>query len=77
MSVILFKFFYEVISIINKKKTLLKGFTRGGPWVASLTNRNLNRTQKHKAIALKKNNKDIFRTLQEGTLGRPLSRSKI
>ena len=42
--VIFFKFFYEVISIINKKKTLFKGFTRGDPWAPSLTNRNLNRT---------------------------------
>jgi len=42
--VIFFKIFYEVISIINKKKTLFKGFTRGDPWAPSLTNRNLNRT---------------------------------
>jgi hypothetical protein len=25
------KFFYEVISIINKKRHYFKGFTRGGP----------------------------------------------
>ena len=32
--VILFKNIYEVICIINLKNTLLKGFTRGDPWVA-------------------------------------------
>jgi hypothetical protein len=51
---IFFKFFYEVISIINKKKTVFKGFTRGDPWVPCLTKQNLNRTQKFKVIALKK-----------------------
>jgi hypothetical protein len=51
---IFFKKIYEVISIINKKKTLFKGFTRGDPWVPSLTKQNLNRTQKNKVIALKK-----------------------
>ena len=37
------------MSIINKKKTLFKGFTKGGPWVPSLTKQNLNRTRKHEA----------------------------
>ena len=32
---------------------------------------------KNKVIAFKTNKKDICRTLQEGTLGRPLSRTKI
>jgi hypothetical protein len=67
--VFFFKKIYEVISIINKKKTLFKGFTRGDPWVPSLTEQNLNRTQKYKVIALKKNKKDILRTLQGGGLG--------
>jgi hypothetical protein len=49
-----FLIFYEVISIINKKKTLFKGFTRGGPWVPSLTKQNLNRTQTYKVIAFQK-----------------------
>ncbi len=52
--VIFFKFFYEVISIINKKKTLFKRFTRVPSWVPSLMNQNLIRTQKNKAIPLKK-----------------------
>jgi hypothetical protein len=43
-----FKFFNEVISIINKKNTLFKGFTRVPFWVPSLMKQNLNRTQKHK-----------------------------
>jgi hypothetical protein len=69
-----FKFFYEVISIINKKKTLFKGFTRGDPpWVPSLTKQNLNRTQKNKVIALKKIKRTFLRTLQGGALGCPLS----
>ena len=46
---IFFKKIYEVISIINKKKTLFKGFTRGDPWLPSLTNQNLIRTQNHEA----------------------------
>ena len=63
---ILFKKKYEVISIINKKKTLFKGFTRGGPWALSLTNQNLNRTQNHEMIAFKKNKKDIFKDVTRG-----------
>jgi hypothetical protein len=39
---------YTYVRIINKKKTLFKGFTRGDPWVSSLTKQNLNRTQKNK-----------------------------
>ena len=49
---IFFKFFYEVICIINLKNTLFKGFTRGDPWAPSLVKQNLNRTQKYKVIAL-------------------------
>jgi hypothetical protein len=48
-----------VISIINFKTTLFKGFTRGGPWAPSLMKQNLNRTQKYKVIAFKKNKKDF------------------
>ena len=51
---IFFKNIYEVICIINLKNILFKGFTRGDPWVPSLTKQNLNRTQKNKVIALKK-----------------------
>jgi hypothetical protein len=47
------------MSIINFKTTLFKGFTRGDPWVPSLMKQNLNRTQKYKAIAFKKNKKDF------------------
>jgi hypothetical protein len=54
---------------MNKKKTLFKGFTRGDPWVPSLTNQNLNRTQSHEVIALKKIQMTFLRTLQGGTLG--------
>ena len=57
--VIIFKKIYEVISIINLKNTLFKGFTRGDPWATSLVKQNLNRTQKYKVIALK-NNKKTF-----------------
>ena len=66
--VIFFKKNYEVICIINLKNKLFKGFTRGDPWVTSLVKQNLNRTQKYKMIALKKNQKDILRTLQGGAL---------
>ena len=61
--VIFFKIFYEVISIINKKKILFKGFTRGDPEVPSLTNQNLNRAQNHETNALKKKGhfKDVTR----------------
>jgi hypothetical protein len=52
-----------VISIINFKTTLFKGFTRGDPWVPSHTKQNLNRTQKYKVIAFlkKKTFKDVTR----------------
>jgi hypothetical protein len=56
--------FYEVISIINKKKTLFKGFIRGDPWAPSLTKQNLNRMQNREVIALKKKRtffKDVTR----------------
>jgi hypothetical protein len=53
------KKFYDVISIINFKNTLFKGFTRGGPWAPSLMKQNLNRTKKYKVIAFKKNKKDF------------------
>jgi hypothetical protein len=60
---------YEVIYIINFKTTLFKGFTRGGPCKPSRKKQNLNRTQKYKVIACKKNKKDFLRTLQGGALG--------
>ena len=63
---IFLKNIYEVICIINLKKTLFKGFTRGDPWVPSLTKQNLIRTQKNKVIALKKNKKDIFKDVTRG-----------
>jgi hypothetical protein len=69
--VIFSKKIYEVISIINLKSTLFKGFTRGDPWVPSLTKQNLNRTQKNKVIALKKIKMTFLRTLQGGPLGDP------
>jgi hypothetical protein len=56
---ILFKKIYEVISIINKKKTLFKGFARGDPWAPCLMKQKLNRTQKYKVITLKKIKKDF------------------
>ena len=57
---------YEVISIIKKQKTLFKGFTRGDPWVPSLTNQNLNRTRKYKANCFKNNKKDILKDVTRG-----------
>jgi hypothetical protein len=52
MKQIIIKKFYEVISIINKKKTLFKGFLQGSPLGPLLTNRisigrkNTKRTQR-------------------------------
>jgi hypothetical protein len=67
--VIFFKKIYEVICIINFKNTLFKGFTRGDPWVPSLTKQNLNRTQKDKVITFKKNKKDLSGRYKGGPLG--------
>jgi hypothetical protein len=57
-----------VISIINFKNKLFKGFTRGGPWAPSLVKQNLNRTQKYKVIVLKKLKKN-FQDVTRGALG--------
>ena len=63
---IFFKFFYEVICIINLKNTLFKGFPRGVPCVPSLMKQNLNRTHKYKVIALKKIKKTFFKDVTRG-----------
>jgi hypothetical protein len=69
MKQIFLKKIYEVISIMNKKKTLFKGFTRGDPWVPSLTKQNLNRTQKNKVIALKQIKRTFSGRYKGGPLG--------
>jgi hypothetical protein len=54
---------------LKKIKRHFKDVTRGDPWAAPLTKQNLNRTQNHEVIALKKIKRTFLRTFQGGGLG--------